>query len=592
MDRKTIIILVISGGLLFLWPFLTNKLFPPSPLPPKPTNQVTSVTNELAASNSAPVVSTNQITAPIPAQPLVTAATPEQTLDVETSEAVYRFTSHGGGLLAAELKKYPGAIKCNDKEVAPTNRVSLNTAATVPIMAVLGGPAIQGDGVFQLSKAGDGVRADKTLTNGLKITKTFSIGSNYLSTVTVRMENTSGQPIELPAHEVAIGTATTLGAHDDPTRLGVYWFDGEDKESVDEAWFANRTLGCIPGTPRTDYQEGNNNVRWGEVHSQFFTLATMPKDPAAKIHVVRTNILTQPNPAAPAKGPPPFGLRASLLYPGAVIPPGQALEKQFTLYTGPKEYRRLAQLGTQMKNNLDLIMDYDGFFGWFAQLLLSSMNGLHGMGLNYALAIIVITIIIKLLFWPLTNASTKSMKRMAALQPQMKALQDKYKDDPAKMNKKLMEFMRENRVSPLGGCLPMLLQIPVFFGFFKMIQSAIELRGAQFLWACDLSKPDTIFMVPGLNFPFNPLPLIMGVTMLWQARLTPPSPGMDPVQQKIMKYMPVMFLFILYNFSAGLTLYWTVQNLLTILQMKVTKTKDGKGTPPAAPSVAWPKKKK
>jgi YidC/Oxa1 family membrane protein insertase len=179
----------------------------------------------------------------------------------------------------------------------------------------------------------------------------------------------------------------------------------------------------------------------------------------------------------------------------------------------------------------------------------------------------------------------------------MKAIQEKYKDNPQKMNREMMDFMKKNKVSPLGGCLPMLLQIPVFFGFFRMIQSAIELRGEQFLWVCDLSKPDTIFTIPGLNIPVNPLPLIMGATMLWQARLTPPSPGMDPVQQKIMKYMPLMFLFILYNFSAGLTLYWTVQNLLTIAQMKLTKTKDEPGAgaatgPSKGPVAPTPPKKR
>src|SRR5678810_184583 len=122
--------------------------------------------------------------------------------------------------------------------------------------------------------------------------------------------------------------------------------------------------------------------------------------------------------------------------------------------------------------------------------------------LPYGWAIIAITIIIKGLFWPLTAASTRSMKRMAALQPQMKAIQEKYKDDAVKMNKKTMEFMKEHKVSPLGGCLPMLLQIPVFFGFYRMLQSAIELRGASFLWACDLSQPDTIFYLAG--FPVNP----------------------------------------------------------------------------------------
>src|SRR2546430_13133454 len=108
----------------------------------------------------------------------------------------------------------------------------------------------------------------------------------------------------------------------------------------------------------------------------------------------------------------------------------------------------------------------------------------------------------------------------------------------------------------------MVLQIPVLIGFFTMVRSAIELRGASFLWACDLSKPDTLFFIPGLNFPFNPLPLLMGVTMLWQARLTPPSPGMDPMQQKMMKYMPLIFLFILYNYSAALRFFGLCKNFL------------------------------
>jgi YidC/Oxa1 family membrane protein insertase len=165
----------------------------------------------------------------------------------------------------------------------------------------------------------------------------------------------------------------------------------------------------------------------------------------------------------------------------------------------------------------------------------------------------------------------------------MKAIQEKYKEDPRKMNQKLMEFMKEHKVSPLGGCLPLLLQIPVFIGFYQMLQSAIELRGARFLWACDLSQPDTIAVLFG--FPLNPLPLIMGATQFWQAKLTPVSPGVDPIQQKMMQYMPLLFIFILYNFSAGLALYWTVQNLLSILQMKLIKNLgDPTAQPPAAPA--------
>ncbi|MGH7867217.1 MAG: membrane protein insertase YidC, partial [Candidatus Dormibacteraceae bacterium] len=161
-----------------------------------------------------------------------------------------------------------------------------------------------------------------------------------------------------------------------------------------------------------------------------------------------------------------------------------------------------------------------------------------------------ITIIIKVVFWPLTQASTRSAKRMQALQPQIKALQAQYKDDPVKSQRKMMEFWKEHKINPMSGCLPTVIQMPVFIGFFYMIRSAIELRGAHWLWVTDLSRPDTLFLIPGVGFPFNLLPLIMGVTMLWQATLTPPSPGMDPAQAKIMRYMPLMFMVFLYNFSA------------------------------------------
>ena len=124
----------------------------------------------------------------------------------------------------------------------------------------------------------------------------------------------------------------------------------------------------------------------------------------------------------------------------------------------------------------------------------------------------------------------------------------------------------------MSGCLPMLIQTPIFIGFYTMIRSAIELRGARFLWVADLSKPDTLFIIPGLDFPFNLLPLLMGASMLWQSHLTPPAPGMDPAQAKMMRYMPLLFLVFLYNFSAGLALYWTVSNLLTIVQTKLTKS--------------------
>jgi YidC/Oxa1 family membrane protein insertase len=166
-----------------------------------------------------------------------------------------------------------------------------------------------------------------------------------------------------------------------------------------------------------------------------------------------------------------------------------------------------------------------------------------------------------------------------------------------------MELWRENKVSPMSGCLPMLIQMPVFLGFFTMIRSAIELRGAHFLWVSDLTKPDTIFIVPGVTFlpffstpqglPFNVLPLIMVGVLVWQAHLQPPSPGMDASQQKMMRYMPLIFLLFLYNYSAGMALYMTVSTGMGILQTRLTKAiQAAPPTPPPSPLAPQPKKKK
>ena len=348
------------------------------------------------------------------------------------------------------------------------------------------------------------------------------------------------------------------------------------------------TFFVFPRTPKTVYQEGAGNVAWAAVHNQFFTLLAMPKQPAQQMVAlaVRLPLLATNQTAAPE------GVQAALIYPAVTIAANSSLERQITFYAGPKEYRTLALIGEQFKNNADLVMQF-GFFGFFAKGLLLAMNWLHDMTtIGYGWVIVMITVIIKLLFWPLTAASTRSMKRMQALAPELKVLKEKYKDDQQKFVQKQMELWKKNKVSPMSGCLPMLIQTPIFIGFYTMIRSAIELRGAHFLWVADLSKPDTLFMIPGLDFPFNLLPLLMGASMLWQSHLTPPAPGMDPAQAKIMRYMPLMFLVFLYNFSAGLALYWTVSNLLTIVQTKLTKSRPLAAAVVVSPLTPLSKKKK
>ncbi len=596
MDRKAIIVLVISVVLLVLWYPLVNRIYPPK-LIPKNTNIVASATNRPGSvtNQAAPGIFTNAEAATPGISKTVSPNQPEQLIVFTNELARYTFSSHGGGIKLVELFKYRQRVRCRDK--SETNALaSLNTAAPQPILSLPANELLQGDGFFKLTQTPIGVRAEKPLPNGLVLVKEFQPTTNYLVNFTTRIENHSTQTVAVPAQEWNVGTATPMDEDDNAMFIGVLWYDGSSKQAIDQGWFANNFMGCgcFPSTPRTLYTGGQSNVVWAEVHNQFFTLALIPQEPGHQVTATKVDL---PPPSRevlarnPRANPRPFGFQAGLVYSATNLPPNGAMQKDFKLYAGPKENRTLERIALQLKNDIDIVMGYSGFFGWFSKALLWAMNGLNALGLSYAMAIITITVIIKVVFWPLTQASTRSMKRMASLQPQMNAIRERYKDDPAKMNRKMMEFMKEHKVSPLGGCLPMLLQIPVFIGFFTMVRSAIELRGAQFLWACDLSKPDTLFFIPGVNFPFNPLPLIMGATMLWQARLTPPSPGMDPAQQKIMKYMPLIFLFVLYNYSAGLTLYWTVQNLLTIAQTKLTRAKSGASAAPAPAPVPGRKNK-
>lgn len=588
--------MVVCFVLLLAWyPLVVNKLYPPKPVP-QGTN-ATSVT--LTASNAPSMTATSPapVTAEAPATtptPITVTATnvPEELVELTNATAHYTFTSHGGGLKRVELLQYPETVT-RKGDTSGTRRVAmLNGYTPAPTLAVLDGPAVQGDGIFKLSRLANGVRAEKALPNGLVIVKDFELSTNYLVNTIIRLENRSSQPLNLPAQEWVVGTATPLNPNDNGMAVGTQWYNGSKTVDTGASYFSSRGFACMPRVPPAEYRVAASNVVWVTAHNQFFALAAMPQEPAEGV-VVRKVTLTAAEGFTTTRSTPPEGYTAAMIYPAVTLAPGEKLERHVSLFAGPKEYRTLAVLGDRFNNNIDLVMGYGGFFGFFAKGLLLAMNWLHAkLLLPYGWAIIAITVIIKVLFWPLTQASTRSMKRMQALQPQMKAIQEKYKDDPAKMNRKTMEFMKEHKVSPLGGCLPMLIQIPVFFGFYRMIQSAIELRGAHWFWITDLSQPDTLFMIPGTNFPFNLLPLIMGATMLWQARLTPPSPGMDPMQAKMMRYLPLIFMVFLYNFSAGLTLYWTVQNLLTIAQTKLTKTQPEPTPAPAPVLTERPKKRK
>lgn len=242
--------------------------------------------------------------------------------------------------------------------------------------------------------------------------------------------------------------------------------------------------------------------------------------------------------------------------PQLTINPGQTVTVAQRLFVGPKDIDILKSQGNSLVQALDL-----GWFTVIAKPLLYTLKFFHGYVGNYGVAIIIITIILKALFFPLTHKSYKSMKDMQKIQPKMAALKEKFKDDRDAMNKAVMELYREHKVNPLGGCLPMIVQIPVFFSLYKALMFSIELRHAPFFfWVTDLADKD----------PYYVTPVIMGISMFIQQKMTPSQ--MDPIQQKMMLALPVVFTFMFLSFPSGLVLYWLVNNVLTIgQQMYINK---------------------
>ena len=588
MDRKSIFVVVACILMLVLWQFVIVPKYLPNKPAPVPTNTVTSA--HASGATNVTAAATPVLTNGAAVQLEVNTNVPEQLMVVTNDGVRYTFTSYGGGLKLVELLQYPESVPSWRNKKQKTGGVaSLDTYTPVPTLAVMDGSGIQGDGIFTLTRTATGVRAEKTLTNGLALVKEFSPTTNYLLTATVRLENHSGQPLSLGQQEWAVGTATPMNPDDRGVYyIGMMWSDGQKThETVGSSYFSARGFACMPRTPPAEYRAGQTNVAWAAVHNQFFALAVIPHDPAEEV-VMRPWAL----PPRAGEETPMYssnGYTAALIYPAIMLTNNQTVQRQFVLYTGPKDYRTLSSVASELNNNLDAVMNF-GFFGFFAKALLLVMHFLHAaVMVPYGWAIVVITVILRVAFWPLTAASTRSMKKMQALQPQIKAIQEKYKDDPMKAQKKQMELWKENKVNPMGGCLPMMIQMPVFFGFYAMLRSAIELRGAHFLWVADLSKPDTIFLIPGTHFPFNLLPLLMVGVMLWQSHLTPPSAGMDPGQQKMMRWMPALFMVWLYNYSSGMALYMFVSTLLGIVQTKMTKMQQ---SAPATPALTSPPKKK
>jgi YidC/Oxa1 family membrane protein insertase len=464
-----------------------------------------------------------------------------------------------------------------------------NAAVDLPAMSLSVAAANGGIQTFARnyeieSQSYDSVTFAFVSQEGLLIRRTYTLSQGYeghdpyIIKHSTTLSNGSAVPQLLSDLYFNLGTAYPISANPMPSYLNVGYFNGEDAEftAIDRLTGSSGVMGFGANEPRSKI-EVQGRVEWSSVKNQFFTAVLSSETVGSDLYI--TPVVTGELDSVPLAG-----ITANVAYEIGAIPVGESRTLDFEYFVGPKEFKRLQAMG----NEQDRVMEF-GFLAFISKLLLAFMYAIHSLVPSWGWSIVIMTICIKLIFWPLTAKASRSQKRMAKIQGPMAEMKEKYKDNPKKMQEETLKLFKLHQVNPVAGCLPMLVQMPIFLGLFYMLRTASELRHERFLWVSDLAQPDTLMYIAG--FPLNLLPILMGVTMFLQMSMMPVSPTADPMQQKIFKFLPFVFLIFLYNFSSGLVLYWTVQNILTIIQQKITNSQPDEPLKPVATAVASSKGK-
>ncbi len=529
MEKNAILAAVLSMAVLIGW-----QLYVVGPMEEEQT-QKQEAARARAAAEKAP--GTSAASAPLqapaatgsraPAPPVAapTATAPQRRVRVDIGDAVYEFTNRGAGFLSARLSGYRQGEQ-NFVELVPAGRADvrplffwggktaqrLNEASYEVEGGDLALSSANPEGrVRFVYRGADGLSAEKTLV--------FRHG-DYNVRTTIRVTR--------PEATEAIGVVwgPRVGGSDGNTYGGV--IEGP--------------MSFVKGEIEYDYPEEGKvvthgaNMKWTSLQSKHFIAALIPRSGAGGAEV---RLLGKVGDASEY---------------AAIVPlsQGRSVEAVFDVYVGPKTVEHLSRLGVGLEDSLDY-----GMFSFIAKPLMSVLRFFHGIAGNWGVAIILLTILVKIIFYPLTHVSMRNMKEMQKLQPRVTQLREIYKDDKNKLNEQTMALYKEHKVNPMMGCLPMLIQIPVFFGLYEALLVSIELRDAPFFgWVQDLSVQD----------PYHVYTILMGASMFLQQKMTPTAG--DPTQAKMMMLMPVVFtaMFVFYPVPVGLVIYWLVNNLLSIAQ--------------------------
>jgi YidC/Oxa1 family membrane protein insertase len=500
MDTRTILAIALSIAILIGYQFFVERSMPPATKEAPPAQGVPGQPQTAPQQSPSPQAPP----APVPAS---APSAQQKSVTVENKRFKALLSSRGATVRSVELKDYrdekDNPIVLKGDEITPALSLGLDESfqfsqADFSVRGkdvTLSPAAAQASVVFEYASGGYSIRR----------TYTFSY-DDYGFTV---KDEVSGPG----SYWITLGRDFGIHARDDSVHFGPVILKNADREEFEVKSIKE---------PK-EFREG---VKWAAQEDKYFFSVIVPKSPVELARVWKKDDYAM------------VGLK---------LPAGQ---NEYLMYAGPKEYDRLKTYG----HGLEHIVDF-GWFSFLAVPLFWVLKLFYSVVHNYGTAIIILTVLVRIPFIPIVNKGQKSMKKLQDLQPRIAEIREKHKKDPQTVQREIMELYKKNKVNPMGGCLPIVLQIPVFFALYKVLLIAIELRGAPFMfWIKDLSAMD----------PYYILPIIMGVTMVIQQKMTPS--GMDPKQQKIMMLMPVVFTFLFLNFASGLVLYWLANNVLSIVQ--------------------------
>jgi len=545
MDQRNLFLAIVLSIVVFL---IWNFFISPQPPPQKQIQE--DQTSRETATREQPYVkekdSTVADTAPLDRKPAVQPTQAARDIRVDTPLYSVKISAKGAVFKSYVLKNYREKI---DADSPNKEMVSADTANGTIQLSFDGknSPDLT-EAIYSIDTLSDSVQvSDQPLElpfawvsdQGIVIEKKFIFSpETYLIGLRVTIKNGTSavfsDQLALTLTKVFSDKGAAIGFRGPSTLIGDHLEQIKLKKIEDKNVYGG-------------------NLKWIAVQDRYFLSSIIPQkavDAQLRLFLKNEN-----------------SLEAQYLQPESVVQPGTQQTFEYQLYLGPKSTKTLSRYD----NDLGKVIEF-GWFTFLAKPCLWFMNFLHDNFIpNYGVAIIILTLLTKILLWPLGSKSYKSMSEMKKIQPLIKELREKHKNDRKKMNEATMALYRTYKINPLGGCLPMVVQIPVFFGLYRMLYGAIELRHAPFvLWINDLSAPDRLFRfdftIPLMEPPYGipVLTLVMGASMLLQQKMSPPMG--DPTQAKMMMLMPVVFTFIFINFSSGLVLYWLINNLVSICQ--------------------------